>query len=65
MQPGTLTVDVQSPHTLTGSRTAALRQFKRDGHVLWVRANGSATYFYTMEGRRHQRTWSQITLRPI
>jgi len=61
----TLTVDVDSPHTVTGPRSRALEAYKRDGVALWLRADGSARLFYRDpgSGRMRQVTWGATTLK--
>ncbi len=58
---------------MSGPKYRVLEALKSSatGSILWLRANGSATLFYSgysMPGRknfRRQKTWGRFTIRPI
>ena len=73
----TLTVpqrNIDLGHAMTGPRHKVLAALKASptGSILWLRANGSATLFFTGKeypsGRtfRRQKTWQRFTIpRPV
>ncbi len=43
-----------------GPRSNMVAAFKKYGSALWLKADGSATLYYTANGKKRQHTWSSI-----